>query len=243
LVSRARFVVGPCLDLSGVNALRSTVTLCGGCCPLFDFGDLQSILRSILATTVANNLHAQSGEPEGRHVRPGGLNERGSSHELCFPTARVNVADPLLPFRAARGSFLTRYGPSSGFGYPRDGLLPATPSQACFVLAALLGFGPSKRSPHAGWRHVSMPAEPACRSFDAYSRAFARTGTSNRDFQDLAPAVSPWPADPLFTGDGLAAPLGFRLSRVCGWLPCVAALTALLPLRAFAPDIRPTPAP
>jgi len=33
-----------------------------------------------------------------------------------------------------------RYGPSPGFGYPRDGLLPAQPCRPYFMPAALLGF-------------------------------------------------------------------------------------------------------
>jgi hypothetical protein len=34
----------------------------------------------------------------------------------------------------------TRYVPSSGFGYPHDGLLPPSPCRFCFTPAALLGF-------------------------------------------------------------------------------------------------------
>jgi hypothetical protein len=34
----------------------------------------------------------------------------------------------------------TRYVPPSGFGYPRDGLLPSVPGRFCFAPAALLGF-------------------------------------------------------------------------------------------------------
>jgi hypothetical protein len=33
-----------------------------------------------------------------------------------------------------------RFGPSSGFGYPLDGLLPAQPHRPCFRPVALLGF-------------------------------------------------------------------------------------------------------
>jgi len=37
-------------------------------------------------------------------------------------------------------TFQARFVPSSGFGYPRDGLLSPKPGQPYFVLAALVGF-------------------------------------------------------------------------------------------------------
>jgi hypothetical protein len=56
------------------------------------------------------------------------------SHGLCVPTAHQETRvhwPQALP---------ARYGPSSGFGYPRDGLLLAHPCRSCFVPAALVGF-------------------------------------------------------------------------------------------------------
>jgi hypothetical protein len=57
---------------------------------------------------------------------------------------------PLLGFRSLQHlqepqvhftrALPARYVPSSGFGYPRDGFLPAIPCRFCFAPAALLGF-------------------------------------------------------------------------------------------------------
>jgi hypothetical protein len=52
--------------------------------------------------------------------------------------------DPYSTFEARRSTVrrpaLSCYGPSSGFGYPRDGLRPPSPRRLCFAPAALLGF-------------------------------------------------------------------------------------------------------
>jgi hypothetical protein len=136
------------------------------------------------------------------------------------------------PPKRERGSFRTRLVPPSGFGYPLGGLLPATPGQACFILTALMGFRPSKRSPLAGWRHVSMPAGPACRSSGAYSAAFATTGSPNRDFQDLAPARVPGPPSHYSQATNWLLPWAFPSSGHLARTPGRAALTAWLPLRA-----------
>jgi hypothetical protein len=62
-----------------------------------------------------------------------------------------------------------RFVPSSGFGYPLDGLLPAKPHRPYFVPTALLGLNPSKRSPLAGWCRVSATTAPTY----CLSRAFS----------------------------------------------------------------------
>jgi hypothetical protein len=52
----------------------------------------------------------------------------------------------LVPYSTCRTEGLpdagspTRYVPPSGFGYPRDELLPSIPCRFCFAPAALLGF-------------------------------------------------------------------------------------------------------
>jgi len=56
-----------------------------------------------------------------------------------------------------------RHLPSSGFGYPRDGLLPRGPSRPCFMPAAPMGF--SLRSVLLGrdFPASSAGSRPACR--------------------------------------------------------------------------------
>jgi hypothetical protein len=44
------------------------------------------------------------------------------------------------PRSTDRGLKRSRYVPSSGFGYPLDGLLPRIPGRFCFTPAALMGF-------------------------------------------------------------------------------------------------------
>jgi len=55
-----------------------------------------------------------------------------------------------------RGRKPTRYVPSSGFGYPLDGLLPRIPGRSYFVPAALLGFALRR----------FVPSSEVARSFD-----------------------------------------------------------------------------
>jgi hypothetical protein len=57
-----------------------------------------------------------------------------SSHGLLVPTALEGSEVHFTRVEAAR------YVPSSGFGYPLDGLLPRIPGRFCFTPAALLGF-------------------------------------------------------------------------------------------------------
>jgi hypothetical protein len=68
-----------------------------------------------------------------------------TSPGLSFPSARAGREDPLVA-----GIAMTRYGPPSGFGYPRDGLLPSRPGRACLIPTALVGFIPSELSPPTG---------------------------------------------------------------------------------------------
>jgi len=81
------------------------------------------------------------------------------SLELSFPSALASFEDPLSRVCHAR------FGPSSGFGYPHDGLRPSKPGRPCFMPTALLGFFTpfeafsSQKVPEA----VTPPGEPACR--------------------------------------------------------------------------------
>jgi hypothetical protein len=105
--------------------------------------------------------------------------------------------------------------PPSGFGYPLDGLLPSTPGRACFIPTALLGFIPSEPSPLERWLprfHGDRTRVPLARR--DFPRTSPRTGAPSPDFQALALPTSPWSARRGLTRDRLAAPLGFRPSRV-----------------------------
>ena len=94
-----------------------------------------------------------------------------------------------------------RHLPSSGFGYPLDGLLPGDPCRSSFIPAALLGFRPSKRSPlgrrcgvSAALTHVSLGLtdslggfahRPSCTGLDFW--ALLRPGVPCRQPGCLAP--------------------------------------------------------
>jgi hypothetical protein len=63
-----------------------------------------------------------------------------------------------------------RYVPSSGFGYPRDGLRPPSPCRFCFTPAALLGFTLRSFLLSEGIRCVSAAEGPTYR----FTRRFSR---------------------------------------------------------------------
>jgi hypothetical protein len=50
--------------------------------------------------------------------------------------------------------------PPSGFGYPRDGLLPSQPGRFCFIPAALMGFALRSLLLRGGSRRVSATVRP-----------------------------------------------------------------------------------
>jgi hypothetical protein len=62
-----------------------------------------------------------------------------------------------------------RYVPSSGFGYPLDGLLPLRPRRVCFTSTALLGFTLRSLPLSKGIRRVSATDAPTCRFTRRYS--------------------------------------------------------------------------
>jgi hypothetical protein len=62
------------------------------------------------------------------------LSQDSTSHGLFIPSAHEDSRVHLPRALPAR------YVPSSGFGYPPDGLLPSNPCRFCFAPAALLGF-------------------------------------------------------------------------------------------------------
>jgi hypothetical protein len=93
----------------------------------------------------------------------------------------------------AAGLASARYVPSSGFGYPLDGLLPPSPCRFCFTPAALLGFTLRSFLLPKGTRRVSAVDEPAYRFSRRYSRPPKRMGRPNEPrFPGFHPSGSPW---------------------------------------------------
>jgi hypothetical protein len=91
--------------------------------------------------------------------------------------------------------------PPSGFGYPRDGLLPSIPCRSCFIPAALMGFRPSELSPSPRYRAVSDIDAPACCFSCRCSRMPKhRAGPTGRSFQVLTLAEVPGEPDLIRAG-------------------------------------------
>lgn len=113
-----------------------------------------------------------------------------------------------------------RYVPSSGFGYPLDGLLPSKPCRLYFAPAALLGFSlRSVSSPQAtrtfptGLTHI--PFWP-----DAETAAEAAARHAGTRFLGFVPAASPCPPRRVFSTPARGSSPGFFLSRALGQPPC-----------------------
>jgi len=113
---------------------------------------------------------------------------------------------------ASHGRSPTRHVPPSGFGYPRDGLLPSNPCQSCFVPAALLGFALRSFLLAIGNRAVSGSEEPTYRSLICIPlHVSAGAGLTSCGFWALTQPTSPWRSDVCLARRPLVAPLGFTL--------------------------------
>jgi hypothetical protein len=114
----------------------------------------------------------------------------------------------------------TRYVPPSGFGYPRDGLLPANPRRFCFTPAALLGFSPSEDSLTKGIRGVTTRMHPPTVSPYGIPAAETPGRLERLRFLGFNPSVSPnlhaegLARRPIRTSLGV---LPFRVSRQRPW--------------------------
>jgi hypothetical protein len=87
-----------------------------------------------------------------------------TSHGLPLPSAHqeLQVHFPrALPARSV---------PPSGFGYPLDGFLPASPCRFCFAPAALMGFTLRSVLLPEGIRLISGAEEPTYRFLRRYTR-------------------------------------------------------------------------
>ena len=107
-----------------------------------------------------------------------------------------------------------RYVPSSGFGYPLDGLLPRIPCRFCFTPAALMGFTLRSFLLAEGIRSVSGRKHPRTVSPVGYPAAEAMGRPNGPRFPGFDPSESPWRPIAELARRPLAAPLGFTPSRV-----------------------------
>jgi hypothetical protein len=107
----------------------------------------------------------------------------------------------------------TRDVPPSGFGYPRDGLLPSNPGRFCFIPAALMGLTLRSFLLQGGSRRVSATMNPhAVGSLDISlpKQGPART---NLDFWVLTLPESPLPRTARFGAGEAGCSLGIFPSR------------------------------
>ena len=119
--------------------------------------------------------------------------------------SRPAAARPLLswafaPFSTCRHRRSTDCGcaapttvPSSGFGYPLDGLLPSIPGRFCFTPPALLGFTLRSR-PSVGSFECFHPNGPTYRFSCRCSRRYSRVGPAGRSSWAFSPAEVPFSA-------------------------------------------------
>jgi hypothetical protein len=108
----------------------------------------------------------------------------------------------------------TRYVPPSGFGYPRDGLLPANPRRFCFAPAALLGFSPSEDSLTKGIRGVTTQMNPPTVSPYGIPAAEAPGRLERLRFLGFNPFASPDHPDEGLARRLIGTSLGVHPSRV-----------------------------
>jgi len=141
-------------------------------------------------------------------------------------------------------AFQARYGPRSGFDYPRRGFRPPNPGRLCFTPAALVGFALRSVLLRRGDRSVSTRSHPL--AVYPVGKRPARSGGPAR--QAAASGVCPAP-ESLAIGRGLArrlleAPLDFSLTgfarhRLGRVLPSL--LSHASRLRIFAEPHLPAP--
>ena len=104
-----------------------------------------------------------------------------------------------------------RYVPSSGFGYPLDGFLPAIPCRFCFAPAALMGFTLRSFLLSQGIRRVTDRKDPPTVSPAAVPDAEAMGRPGRLRFLGFIPCESPWRRRMCLASPPLDAPMGFTL--------------------------------
>jgi hypothetical protein len=165
---------------------------------------LQRVLPRLSTKVSVDPLFEFHLRVELRPVKPSRLlSQDSTSHGLFFPSAHK---DSKVHWPRALPA---RYVPSSGFGYPLDGLLPSNPCRFCFAPAALLGFTLRSLPLSRGIR-VSPPE----RTHLPFNQALFPTSTTlGRPawprFPGFNPLKSPWQTVVWLTHRLLDAPLGF----------------------------------
>jgi len=106
-----------------------------------------------------------------------------------------------------------RYVPPSGFGYPRDGLLPSNPCRFCFAPAALVGLTLRSFLLSKGIQGVSTLEEPTYRFARRYTLCRSTGPARQAAVPGFDPFESPWRPDACLVHGPLAAPLGLTLLR------------------------------
>jgi len=185
LVRRSRFAVGRFPGCAVFHHPAAPITVKRPVHPLFEFRvPPESCPTSPSRSAAANRHLSWASAPYSTH----------------------GIGGPL------RASFAAaRYVPSSGFGYPLDGLLPPSPCRFYFAPAALLGFTLRSFLLAEGIRRVSGAEGPTCR----FSRRLSRRRSGGPAQRAAASGVQPF-RESLATGRGLArrplaAPMGFAL--------------------------------
>ena len=112
-----------------------------------------------------------------------------SSHGLSLPSAHQGSEVHLSRV------CLARYVPSTGFGYPLDGLLPPSPCRFCFTPAALLGFTLRSFPLSKGIRLVSGRKNPPAVSLVGAPAAEAMGRPNKPRLLGFHPSESPWRPD------------------------------------------------
>jgi hypothetical protein len=113
--------------------------------------------------------------------------------------------------RSTHAGSPTRYVPPSGFGYPRDGLLPSIPCRFCFTPAALMGFTLRSIALSKGIRGVTTRMHPLTVPPIGAPAAETVGRPNGPRFLGFDPSESPWRPDKGLVRRPLDAPLGFAL--------------------------------
>lgn len=110
-------------------------------------------------------------------------------------------------------AFQAGYVPPSGFGYPRDGLLPSHPGRFYFIPAALMGFALRSFLLQGGSRRVSATLRPHAVGSQDISLPKAGAGSREPRLLGFDPPRSPWLRTARFGADATGCSLGIFPSR------------------------------
>jgi hypothetical protein len=115
-----------------------------------------------------------------------------------------------------RGPKPARWVPSSGFGYPLDGLHPSIPCPPYFVRAALVGFTLRSFLLTEGWLNVTVQTDPHTVSSRGFPVAEATEPPARRRFLGFHPSESSLRPGVCLARRPPDAPLGLTLPGLVG---------------------------